>query len=193
MSRFDQEAHCDDATFQPCSPKALSNLKQVADTFRSWQINSGVQQNEAPALGRYIEDVYMGGHPWYLTTTAAAEQLYYALATWERLGSLTIDGVSIAFFQDIYESASEGTFESGSTEYNDITGAVRNLAEGYMSVVQKYTPEDGSLAEQFSNTDGTPLSAVHLTWSYAALLTSKAARDGHLPPSWGASGIASAC
>ena len=179
-------AGCDDALFQPCSARALSNLKVVADSFKEWEINSGIAEGEAMALGRYIEDVYMDGNPWYLTTSAAAEQLYYALASWDKAGSIEVTDVSLAFFKGISESAAEGTYEKASETYTAITKGVKKLADGYLSVVQKYVPEDGAMAEQFSKTDGSPLSASDLTWSYAALLTAKAARDGNLPPAWGA-------
>ena len=77
---FDPEAACSDITFQPCSAKALANHKAVTDSFRDeYGINSGISQGQAVAVGRYNEDVYMGGNPWYLATMAAAEQLYAAL------------------------------------------------------------------------------------------------------------------
>lgn len=183
---FDQNASCDDSTFQPCSSKALSNLKVVSDSMRGWPINQGIPQGQAPALGRYVEDVYYNGNPWYLTTTAAAEQLYYAVFQWNKLGSITIDNMSLPFFKDIYASAATGTFKKDSTEFAGLTQGVKALADGYMAVVQKYTPKNGALAEQFSKTDGTPLSARDLTWSYAGFLTAKAARDGKFPPTWGA-------
>ncbi|KAI9059251.1 carbohydrate-binding module family 20 protein [Trametes sanguinea] len=139
---FDPAAGCDAATFQPCSDKALSNLKVYVDAFRSiYTINNGIASNAAVATGRYPEDSYMGGNPWYLTTSAVAEQLYDALYVWDQLGGLN------------------------------------------------YTPADGGLAEQFSRSDGTPLSAVDLTWSYAAALTAFAARDGKTYGSWGAAGL----
>nr|OQO19733.1 hypothetical protein B0A51_12311 [Rachicladosporium sp. CCFEE 5018] len=50
-----------------------------------------------------------------------------------------------------------------------------------------YTPQDGALAEQYLRSNGTPASAVDLTWSYAALLTAYAARANNMPASWGAS------
>ena len=53
----------------------------------------------------------------------------------------------------------------------------------------QYTPSNGGLAEQYSRNDGTPTSAVDLTWSYAAALTAFAARDGFVPASWGAAGL----
>jgi len=56
-------------------------------------------------------------------------------------------------------------------------------------VVHKYTPKSGDLAEQFSRENGSPLSARDLTWSYAAYVTTAAARlsaTSNYPqvPSW---------
>jgi glucoamylase len=133
---FDPNANCDDSTFQPCSPRALANHKAVTDSFRSiYPINSGIAQGTAVAVGRYAEDIYQGGHPWYICTLAAAEQLYDALYQWNKIGSITITDVSLAFFKDIYPSAATGTYSSFSPVFTDITAAVRNYADGYMSVV----------------------------------------------------------
>ena len=60
---FDVEAGCDAATFQPCSDKALSNLKVYVDSFRSvYSLNNGIASNAAVAVGRYPEDVYFNGN-----------------------------------------------------------------------------------------------------------------------------------
>jgi glucoamylase len=163
----------------------LANHKAVTDSFRFYSINSGIPEGAAVAVGRYSEDVYFNGNPWYLNTLAAAELLYDALYQWNRQGSLTITSVSLPFFKDIYPSAAVGTYSSGSSTYSSITSAVKAYADGYFSVVQKYTPSNGGLSEQYSKTDGTPLSAVDLTWSYAAFLTAAAARNAAMPPSWG--------
>jgi glucoamylase len=64
---------------------------------------------------------------------------------------------------------------------------MKSYADGYVAVVQKYTPSSGALAEQFDKNNGNPLSAVDLTWSYAAFLTMSAARSNTIPASWGAS------
>lgn len=62
---FDPTAACDDATFQPCSSRALSNHKAVVDSFRSvYSINSENAAGSAAAVGRYPEDSYQGGNPW---------------------------------------------------------------------------------------------------------------------------------
>lgn len=62
---FDPAAACDDVTFQPCSSRALANHKEVTDSFRPiYGINTGIPEGAAVAVGRYTEDVYMGGNPW---------------------------------------------------------------------------------------------------------------------------------
>lgn len=182
---FDPTAKCTDATFQPCSSRALANHKAVTDSFRSvYGINKGIAQGRGVAVGRYAEDVYYNGNPWYLATTAAAEQLYSALAQWNTIGSITVDTTSLAFFQDVVPSIAVGTYAKSSSTYTTITSAVKTYADDYMSLVQKYTPSAGNLAEQFDKSTGSPLSARDLTWSYAAFLTAAERRAGTLPQSW---------
>ncbi|KAJ8610252.1 hypothetical protein MRB53_038655 [Persea americana] len=187
---FDVLTGCDDATFQPCSSKALANLKEVVDSFRTiYPINAHTPTDQAVAIGRYQEDVYMGGHPWYLNTAAVAEQLYDALHQWNRTGSINVTETSLPFFQDFIPKLSTGQYKSTSKTYRTLTRAIRSQADSYLRIIQKYTPTDGSLAEQFSRDDGRPLSATHLTWSYAAFLTAVSARNNHHPAPWGASNV----
>jgi len=62
---FDVDAGCDGITFQPCESRSLANFKVFVDTFRTiYTINSGIANNSGAAVGRYPEDVYMGGNPW---------------------------------------------------------------------------------------------------------------------------------
>ncbi|KAK7690218.1 hypothetical protein QCA50_006870 [Cerrena zonata] len=187
---FDPAAGCDALTFQPCSDKALSNLKVYVDAFRSiYSINSGIASNAAVATGRYPEDSYQGGNPWYLTTIAVAEQLYDALIVWNAQGSLNVTSTSLAFFQQFSSSVTAGTYASSSTTFTTLTTAIKTFADGFVAIHSKYTPSNGGLAEQYSKSDGSPVSAVDLTWSYAAALTAFAARDGKASPSWGAAGL----
>lgn len=184
---FDKAASCDSATFQPCSERALANHKVVTDSFRSiYTINSGIAQGTGVAVGRYPEDSYYNGNPWYLATFAAAEQLYDAVYTWKRLGSLSITSTSLAFFKDIYPSAAVGTYASTTTQFTAITAAALTYADTYLQNAQRYTPQSGALAEQYDRNNGSPLSASDLTWSYAAFLTAVQARNNVMPDSWGA-------
>ncbi|KAJ5679064.1 glycosyl hydrolase family 15 [Penicillium macrosclerotiorum] len=184
---FDPNAACDDITFQPCSSRALSNHKLVVDSFRSiYNINNGKKAGTAAAVGRYPEDTYQGGNAWYLATLAAAEQLYDALYQWNKQGSLSISQTSLPFFQDLVSSATVGNYSTSSSTYRSIASAVKEYADGFVSIVQQYTPSNGSLAEQFTRDDGTPTSAADLTWSYAAFMTAASRRNGTVPNSWDA-------
>ncbi|PBK75115.1 glucoamylase [Armillaria solidipes] len=187
---FDPAAGCDAVTFQPCSDKALSSLKVYVDAFRSiYSVNSGIASNVAVATGRYPEDVYMGGNPWYLTTAAVAEQLYDAIIVWKRTESIEVTSISLAFFQQFSSSVTAGVYASSTTTYSDLLAAVQTFADGFLAINAKYTPSGGGLAEQFSRSNGAPLSAIDLTWSYAAALTAFGARAGVVSASWGASGL----
>lgn len=140
---FDPAAGCDDTTFQPCSPRALANHKVYTDSFRSvYSLNSGIAEGTAVAVGRYPEDSYYNGNPWFLTTLAAAEQLYDAIYQWNRIGSITITSTSLAFFQDLYSSAAVGTYSSSSSAFTSIISAVKTYADGYVSVAVRPTSLD---------------------------------------------------
>ncbi|KAF9220901.1 glycoside hydrolase family 15 protein [Gyrodon lividus] len=187
---FDVDAGCDATTFQPCSDKALSNLKTYVDSFRTiYSINFGIAANQAAATGRYPEDVYQGGNPWYLATFAVAEQLYDALIVWNKQGYIEVTSTSLGFFQQFDTSLIIGTYSSSSSTYTSLIGAIESFADGFVAIGAKYTPSGGGLAEQYSRDNGVPLSAVDLTWSYASALTVFAARAGKTSASWGAQGL----
>lgn len=127
--------------------------------------------------------------PWYLTTIAVAEQLYDALIVWNAQGSLEVTSTSLAFFRQFSSTVAVGTYASSTATFTTLTSAVKTWADGFIAVHAKYTPSNGGLAEQYSRSNGNPVSAVDLTWSYAAVLTALAARDGKAGPSWGAAGL----
>lgn len=184
-------------TYYRCSDRALANHKVVTDSFRSiYTINSGIAEGTAVSVGRYPEDTYQGGNPWYLNTLAAAEQLYDALYTWNEQGYITVTSTSLAFFEDFSSSVTAGTYASSTSTYTTLYNAVKTYADGYVNIVATYAQSNGSLSEQFSRSNGTPLSAYDLTWSYAAFLTAAARRAGVVPYSWGeptASSVPSVC
>ncbi|KAI1172420.1 carbohydrate-binding module family 20 protein [Nemania sp. FL0916] len=192
ISAFDVHAKCDDASIQPCNSRALANFKAFVDSFRDpalYPINKGVSKTDGIALGRYTEDVYFTGNPWYLITAAAAEYLYDAAAQWKVQGSLTIDATSLPFFRDIYPGAQAKTYTSKdkkcSSEFSKILKAVTQYAESFVSVLSQHIPSNGSLSEQFNKTAPfNPASANDLTWSYAAFISMAERRAGQFPPSW---------
>ncbi|KAL2195879.1 Six-hairpin glycosidase-like protein [Corynascus similis CBS 632.67] len=184
---FDPAVGCDSVTFQPCSDKALANHKAYVDSFREiYGINSGIAKGKAVAVGRYSEDVYYNGNPWYLANFGAAEQLYDAIYVWKEQGSIEVTDLSLPFFQDLLPDISTGTYDSSSSTYQEILDAVSAYADGFIDVAAQYTPSDGSLAEQFERDSGNPISAADLTWSYSAFLSATDRRAGIVPAGWSA-------
>lgn len=107
----------------------------MTDSFRSiYTINSGIAEGVAVSVGRYAEDSYQGGNPWYLNTLAAAEQLYDALYTWNKQGSITVTATSLAFFEDLSSSVTAGTYASTSSTYTTLYNAVKTYADGYVNI-----------------------------------------------------------
>lgn len=178
---------CDSTTFQPCSDRALSNHKAVVDSFRTeYAVNSAAGAGQAAAVGRYPEDAYMGGNPWHLCTYAAAEQLYDALYTYNKTGSVEVTDISKPFFNDLVPNIATGKYSGDSQEFASIQTAIKTYADGFVSIAQSHMPSNGSISEQFGRLDGFAQSARDLTWSYVSFLTAQRARDGTFGPSWGA-------
>lgn len=183
---FDIDASCNSPTMQPCNSRTLSNFRALVDSFRAaYSINKDIPAGSGIAVGRYAEDVYYGGQPWYLLTTGAAELLYNAVAQWKARRFLEVDATSLAFFKEIYPSVKVCKYKKGN-EFNKILEAVTDYADSFVAIAKKYTPADGSLAEQYHRETGAPLSAADLTWSYAAFVTMTQRREGKYPKSWGA-------
>ena len=195
IHNFDISACCDDLTFQPCNSRSLANFKAVVDSFRPiYGINQGIANNAGVAIGRYAEDVYYGGNPWFLCTLAAAEFLYDVAAQLQARQSVTIDETSLAFFQDIYPAAEIGTIHPNdySSPFQQLIQNTTTYADSFVAIVQKYAPANGTLFEQFDRNTGVTLSAIDLTWSYASFVSMSSRRAGIYPPSWGASQVTSA-
>lgn len=188
ISDFDIDAYCDSLTFQPCDSKSLANFKVLADSFRTiYGINKGIAAGQPVAIGRYAEDVYYGGNPWYLCTLAAAEFLYDAVAQWRARHNLFVDDTSLPFFKEIYPAVTVRQYNSGNdnSPFEQIMRAVTAYADGFVDIVEQYLPSNGSLSEQFDRNTGTPLSAYDLTWSFASFVTMAQRRSGQYPKSWG--------
>lgn len=157
LHTFNPEAGCDDTTFQPCSERAIANHKAVTDSFRKiYPINSGIAAGKAVAIGRYAEDSYYHGNPWYLCTLAAAEILYDAIYQWNRIGSLTISSISLPFFRDVYSPAAPGTYPSSSATYSSIVQAVRTYADGYVSIVVSHLSLSSDLHDSHNLRNNMP-------------------------------------
>jgi len=108
---------------------------------------------------------------------------------WKKQKYLEITPLSLEFFRQLLPNIQTGKYSDSTDVFNSVSSAVRNYADGFISVNAKFTPRGGNLAEQFNRTTGEPVSARDLTWSYAAAVTAFRARAGFVPNSWGAKGL----
>jgi hypothetical protein len=146
--------------FQPCNSKVLATHKVLVDSFRKiYPINKSAPNGSAVAIGRYPEDTYYTGNPWYLCTLAAAELLYDAVAQFNKQGHLTIDSTNQAFFKDIHPPANLGSHTGNSMK--SILNSMTKYADGFVSVV-----EVGQLSHfccsAFGSTTQLDLSSTHI-------------------------------
>jgi hypothetical protein len=113
----------------------LATHKVFVDSFRDlYPLNKNATAPNAVAVGRYPEDTYFEGNPWYICTLAAAEILYDAVAQISKAGQLTIDQYSLGFFKDIYPAAKEMVYKGDTLK--KILSAMTNYGDGFVKVVQ---------------------------------------------------------
>lgn len=142
MHAFDINAtDCNVGPLQPCNSKTLATHKTVVDSFRNlYPINDNATAPNAVAVGRYPEDVYYGGNPWYITTLACAEVLYDAAAQFRKLGNITVDNTSLAFFQDIYPDAKIGNYSDRASLANYTNAMIKYVESSSLLIYANKTP-----------------------------------------------------
>lgn len=139
--------------------RVQATLTTLEDRFAAlYPVNHVRPADHAPLLGRYAGDAYFGGNPWHVTTLAAAE-LHYRLA--ERHGAAVEASPRNAAFRERLARAG---------------GAVAR-GDMFVRALRPFIAADGAMAEQIDRVTGRPVSARHLSWSYAALITAAAARE----------------
>ena len=143
-------------------PKAQATLAALEDLFDAEYAINAKRPPSGPAIGRYANDAYYGGNPWYLATLAAAE-FYFRLAIALRSGAeMPATSENARFRERLGDgSPAKAAFERGDT---------------FMRTVRAYTPAGGDLSEQFDRATGAQTSAKQLAWSYAAFITAAASR-----------------
>ncbi len=199
---FDPSLGCDDATFQPCSPRALSSLKVVGDRFKEvFPISQNSTSEQLPFYGFFLEDEFLGGHvcpmselsclvntiaqPQFLTSFSSAEQLYDALITWDLVGSLEVTPVDLKFWKQFDSSVKIGRYNKGSEKYTELTKAVREWSNKIVLQLAAHTPTDYVLPLCIHKEEGGPYGPRGAILSLSAALGAYDAYNGVIPPNWG--------
>jgi glucoamylase len=159
-----------DGTHSVLDPKAQATLAALETLFDAeYAINRTRPPGRGPAMGRYANDAYYGGNPWYLATLAVAE--FYFKLTFALLsgGAMPETSENEHFRRRLIDA-------DGARGNSDFAAAALERGDTFMRTVQAYTPASGDLSEQFDRTTGAQTSAKHLAWSYAAFITAVASR-----------------
>ena len=159
-----------EGTHSVLDPKAQATLAALENLFDAeYAINIKRPPERGPAMGRYANDAYYGGNPWYLATLAAAE-FYFTLAIALRSGAEMLTTSENERFRRRLIAA------DGARENPDFAAAALERGDTFMRTVRAYTPASGDLSEQFDRATGAQISAKHLAWSYAAFITAAGSR-----------------
>tara|TARA_B100000749_G_scaffold280899_1_gene281161 strand:- start:258028 stop:259380 length:1353 start_codon:yes stop_codon:yes gene_type:complete len=163
----------------------LSTIFHLKESFASiYRINRNYEaQGVGVSFGRYPEDVYFGGNPWFLTTLAIAEHHLKLAKVIQEKGQISISPKNYTFYQALMGQKAKvpsRVITSSDSEFRMILSELHAEAIKYFKRVRKHTNSSGNLWEQFDRDSGYMLSARDLTWSYAAFITSyQALRDLH--------------
>jgi len=186
---FDPTLGCDPLTFQPCSDRALSNLKVVGDKFTEiYPINQKLPPNQFPYVGFFLEDKLYNGQVQYFASINVAEQIFDALLTWDLIGKLEVTKVSLKFFRQIDKTIKIGKYSKGSRTYDQLTTTIRDWAENTLLSLRPRTPPDLILPLVMNNRTGEPMlppiGPNGALRSQVAVLGIHNSYNGVIPPSW---------
>jgi glucoamylase len=133
----------------PLMQATLARLEELFDT--DYPINRDRPPLRGPAMGRYKGDVYYSGGAYYFSTLAAAEFCFRA-------------------------ARAPRTHSNNGATTGPVDPTLMERGDSFLETVRAFTPPSGDLSEQFDQKTGAQASAKHLAWSYAAFISTIAAR-----------------
>ena len=179
-----------DAFFAATDDQVLATTQKLVTAFDApgfYNINGTKQDAQGnplgPAIGRYPEDRYYGGNPWFLCTGAIAELYFRAANLWDAKGTLVVSAANKAFFSSL-DASKFSSLQPGQAltrtdpSFSDILSVLRNAGDAELRRIKYHTAADGSLSEQMNRDTGFEMSAADLTWNYASILTATWQRQG---------------
>ena len=120
-------------SFGPTDKRVLKTAKALMDSFtRVYPINKNTQTGVA--MGRYPEDTYFGGHPWFLLTNAMAEY-YFTVAAYQK-NSKAYNDLAYSFLGRVKAHMSDnGRMDEQFSKYNGFMIGARDLTWSYASFI----------------------------------------------------------
>lgn len=160
----------------------LATAAAIEDAFvEIYAVNHGkATDGLGAAIGRYPEDVYYGGNPWFLTTLAFAE-FHFKLAEELSHTTISVNNTNATFLCELVDCyllrPSALVMRRGSALHSQLISKLNEKGDRYIKRVRKHLPSSGSMSEQYDRWNGYIKAAPDLTWSYASFLTAVRARQ----------------
>lgn len=149
--------------------RVIATFNKLVKVFRS---KFAINQNEkGTALGRYPEDQYYGGHPWFLLTNGAAEYLLKLRKVIQLRGKIEIDDNSQNFYNNLMSRNFKKGVITNKKTVTSIAKKLKSYAIDFLLKNKKHMGSDGQMDEQYDQNSGYMVGARDLTWSYASYLS----------------------
>lgn len=157
-------------SFQIDDYRVINSAFTIMKSFKiTYPINKDAVHNVA--IGRYPEDKYFGGHPWFLLTSGMAEYFYTLSKKFASNKTYLVNTNNVKTFSRILRTAVEVDSQLSSSQKLKLSKESREMGDQLLQRVRTHVGENGRMDEQFDRISGYMKSAKHLTWSYAAYLT----------------------
>ncbi len=126
---------------------------------------------DGTGIGRYPEDRYFGGNPWFLLTAGFAEYFYKLAESYQKDHRLTVSDTSKKFFNKFLGLQFSHGVISDDLSVTEVISRLKKHGDQFLNRIKRHAGQDGRLDEQFDKYNGFMKSARDLTWSYASFLT----------------------
>jgi glucoamylase len=163
-----------DYSFNHSDNRILRTVDKLVSTFKDiYPINNNFA---GVGIGRYAEDTYFGGQPWFLLTAGLSEYYYELASRINKMDVLKIHANNWSFYN---KTVGVNVATQNITNKNVIKLIVNKLIQLGDENLERIKIHSGSklqLDEQFGRHSGYMTGAPHLTWSYGAFITAINAR-----------------
>lgn len=163
-----------DFSFNHADNRILRTVDKLVTTFKEiYPIN---KKSVGVGIGRYPEDFYFGGHPWFLLTAGLSEFYYELAIRMKRMNHFKVHRDNIEFFNNTLGLDLEIQTIKDKRTFKLITDRLVKLGDENLERIRIHSGGKFQLDEQFGKFSGYMTGAPHLTWSYGAFITAINAR-----------------
>ncbi len=154
--------------------RVLRTIDKLVAKFKDiYSIN---QRFSGVAIGRYPEDHYFGGHPWFLLTAGLSEFYYELAVAIKESSSFKITNMNQTFFNKTIGLNLSIQNITNKTILQEIINRLIKMGDKNLNRIRIHSGGKLKLDEQFDRNNGFMTGAPHLTWSYASFITAINAR-----------------